>query len=166
MVVGQGAWDIEKIWNTIFRTRNEMHGSHVQSAISAIGIALWDVVGQKLGVPVYKLMGGRVNEKLRIYTSYRWGDIPRTADAYAKRTRELIAEGATAGKFDPFFEPYDFYLNLEASTKTIHEVAELDPRDSRGREGLRHLRGSTREVQCHDGGADCEATGAVRSVLD
>jgi galactonate dehydratase len=125
MVVGQSAWDIEKIWNMIFRTRNEMHGSHVQSAISAIDIALWDIVGQKLGVPVYKLTGGRVNEKLRIYTSYRWGDIPRTADAYAKRTRELIAEGATAGKFDPFFEPYDFYLNLEASTKTIHEVAEL-----------------------------------------
>ena len=125
LVIGQSAWDIEKIWNTIFRTRTEMHGSHVQSAISAIDIALWDIVGQKLGVPVYKLIGGKVNNKLRIYTSYRWGDIPRTAEAYAKRTRELIAEGATAGKFDPFFEPYDFYLNLEASTKTIHEVAEL-----------------------------------------
>ena len=125
LVIGQSAWDIEKIWNTIFRTRTEMHGSHVQSAISAIDIALWDIVGQKLGVPVYKLIGGKVNDKLRIYTSYRWGDIPRTAEAYAKRTRELIAEGATAGKFDPFFEPYDFYLNLEASTKTIHEVAEL-----------------------------------------
>ena len=45
MVVGQSAWDIEKIWNTIFRTRSEMHGSHVQSAISAIDIALWDIIG-------------------------------------------------------------------------------------------------------------------------
>jgi galactonate dehydratase len=125
MVVGQSAWDIEKIWNTIFRSRTEMHGSHVQSAISAIDIALWDIIGQKLGVPVYKLIGGKVNEKIRIYTSYRWGNIPRTAEAYAKRTRELILEGATAGKFDPFFEPYDFYLNLEASTKTIHEVVQL-----------------------------------------
>jgi galactonate dehydratase len=125
LVIGQSAWDIEKIWNTIFRTRNEMHGSHVQSAMSAIDIALWDIVGQKLRVPIYKLIGGKLNEKLRIYTSYRWGDIPRNAESYAKRTRALIEEGATAGKFDPFFEPYDFYLNLEASTKTIHEVAEL-----------------------------------------
>ena len=29
-VVGASAWDIEKIWNTIYRNRNEMHGSHVQ----------------------------------------------------------------------------------------------------------------------------------------
>jgi galactonate dehydratase len=124
-VVGASAWDIEKIWNTIYRSRNEMAGSHVQSAMSAIDIALWDIVGQQLGVPVYKLLGGKVNDKLRIYTSYRWGDIPRTADAYAKRTRELIAEGATAGKFDPFFEPYAYNLNLEATTKTLYEVAEL-----------------------------------------
>ncbi len=125
LVLGQSAWDIEKIWNTLYRTRTEMHGSHVQSAISAIDIALWDIVGQQLGVPVYKLLGGKVNDKIRIYTSYRWGNIPRTAEAYAKRTRELIGEGATAGKFDPFFEPYDFNLNLEATTRTIHEVAEL-----------------------------------------
>jgi galactonate dehydratase len=124
-VLGSSAWDIEKIWNTIYRNRNEMHGSHVQSAMSAIDIALWDIVGQQLGVPVYKLLGGKVNDKLRIYTSYRWGDIPRTADAYAKRTKELIGEGATAGKFDPFFEPYSYNINLEATTKTLYEVAEL-----------------------------------------
>jgi galactonate dehydratase len=124
-VLGSSAWDIEKIWNTIYRSRNEMHGSHVQSAMSAIDIALWDIVGQQLDVPVYKLLGGKVNDSLRIYTSYRWGNIPRTAEAYAKRTRELIAEGATAGKFDPFFEPYSFNLNLEATTKTLYEVAEL-----------------------------------------
>lgn len=124
-VLGSSAWDIEKIWNTIYRSRNEMHGSQVQAAISAIDIALWDIVGQQLGVPVYKLVGGKVNEQLRIYTSYRWGNIPRTADAYAKRTKELIVEGATAGKFDPFFEPYAYNLNLEATTKTLHEVAEL-----------------------------------------
>ena len=47
-VVGASAWDIEKIWNTIYRNRNEMHGSHVQSAMSAIDIALWDIVGQQL----------------------------------------------------------------------------------------------------------------------
>src|SRR5262245_35129355 len=50
-VIGQSAWDIEKIWYDISRSRAAMHGSTVQSAISAIDIALWDIVGQKLGVP-------------------------------------------------------------------------------------------------------------------
>jgi len=134
LVIGQSAWDIEKIWHTIYRGRNAMHGSAVQSAISCIDIALWDIVGQKLNVPVYKLLGGKINEQIKIYTSYRWGNIPRTADAYRQRTKELVAEGALAGKWDPFFdEPYtpgvrpeerlDF--SRQATLKTIREVAEM-----------------------------------------
>ena len=133
LVVGQSAWNIEKIWYTIYRGRNAMHGSAVPSAISAIDIALWDIVGQKLNVPVYKLLGGKVNDLLKIYTSYMWGDIPRTADAYAKRTKELVAGGALAGKWDPFFNDpneinlvgTDYNLPRQATLKTIHEVAEM-----------------------------------------
>jgi galactonate dehydratase len=134
LVIGQSAWNIEKIWQTIYRGRNAMHGSAVQSAISCIDIALWDIVGQKLNVPVYKLLGGKINDQIKIYTSYRWGSIPRTADAYRQRTKELVAEGALAGKWDPFFdEPYtpgvrpDERLDFsrQAALKTIHEVAEM-----------------------------------------
>ena len=134
LVIGQSAWDIEKIWHTIYRGRNAMHGSAVQSAIACIDIALWDVVGQKVNVPVYKLLGGKINKQIKIYTSYRWGNIPRTADAYRQRTKELVAEGAIAGKWDPFFdEPYtpgvgpeerlDF--SRQATLKTIREVTEM-----------------------------------------
>jgi galactonate dehydratase len=133
LVVGQSAWNIEKIWYTIFRGRNAMHGSAVQSAIAAIDIALWDIVGQKLGVPVYKLLGGKINDRLKIYTSYKWGNIPRTADAYARRTKELVGQGALAGKWDPFFNDpneinlvgTDYNLPRQATLKTIHEVAEM-----------------------------------------
>lgn len=134
LVIGQSAWDIEKVWHTVYRGRNAMHGSAVQSALACIDIALWDIVGQKLNVPVYKLLGGKINERIKIYTSYRWGNIPRTADAYRQRTKELVAEGALAGKWDPFFdEPYtpgvrpeerlDF--SRQATLKTIYEVAEM-----------------------------------------
>ncbi len=138
-LIGQSAFDIEKIWATLFRARNPQHGSAVQSAISAIDIALWDIVGQKLNVPVYKLLGGKLNDKLKIYTSYRWGNIPRTADAYRQRTKELVAEGALAGKYDPFFDEPDFegYSNAtaprydsdafsrQAKLHTINNVAEM-----------------------------------------
>jgi galactonate dehydratase len=101
LVVGQSAWDIEKIWYDLSRTRAAMHGSAVQSMISAIDIALWDVVGQKLEVPVYKLIGGKVNEKLRYYRS-GLGSVERTPDGYRARTKQMVAEGSIAVKFDPF----------------------------------------------------------------
>ena len=123
MVIGQSAWNIEKIWYTLYRARGAMHGSAVQSALSSIDIALWDIVSQKLNVPLYKLLGGRINDKLKIYTSYRWGDIPRSAEAYAARTRELVAQGALAGKWDPFFDPPE--VNRGVSLKTLHEVREM-----------------------------------------
>src|SRR5262245_38634285 len=92
LVVGQSAWDIEKIWYDISRTRAAMHGSTVQSAISAIDIALWDIVGQRLGVPLYKLLGGKVNEKLRYYRSGGLGEV-RTAAGYSARAKQMAAEG-------------------------------------------------------------------------
>jgi len=122
-LVGRSAWDIERLWNTISNVRTSSHGASVQSAISAIDIALWDIVSQKLGVPLYKLLGGKVNDRVKIYTSYRWGNIPRTAEAYEKRTRELVAEGALAGKWDPFFDRLE--SNRQVSLKTLNEVIEM-----------------------------------------
>jgi len=101
LIIGQSAWDIEKIWYDISRSRAAMHGSTVQSAISAVDIALWDIVGQKLGVPVYKLIGGKVNEKMRYYRSGGLGEV-RTGDAYKQRAKQMAAEGSIAVKFDPF----------------------------------------------------------------
>jgi galactonate dehydratase len=132
-VVGQSAWDIEKIWYTLYRGRNAMHGSVVQSAISAIDIALWDIVGQKLNVPVYRLLGGKINDKLKKYLSSPFGRLARTPEAYAKRTKELVAQGAVAGKFDPFLTPQDeinlvgtdYNLPRQATLKTINDVRAL-----------------------------------------
>jgi len=102
VVVGQSAWDIERLWNRMYMSGENLLGGTLYTAMSIVDIALYDIVGKKLNVPVYKILGGKVHDRLRIYTSYRWGDIPRTADAYRRRTKELIAEGATAGKYDPF----------------------------------------------------------------
>lgn len=102
-VIGESAWDIEKLWNKMYRYMyyNGM-GGIVLAAISAIDIALYDIVGKKLGVPVYKLLGGQVHEKLRIYAN-GWNEgIPKTPEAYTVRTKELVAKGYTGCKFDPF----------------------------------------------------------------
>jgi galactonate dehydratase len=128
IIVGQSAWDIEKIWYDLSRTRAAMHGSAVQSAISAVDIALWDIVGQKLGVPLYRLIGGKVNEKLRYYRSGGLGEV-RTADAYAARAKQMASEGSIAVKFDPFGRSADettaTSLNRSLSRRELGEVIEL-----------------------------------------
>jgi galactonate dehydratase len=123
LLVGQSAWNIERLWHRLYVESENTLGGTLYTAMSIIDIALYDIVGKKLGVPVYKLLGGRVHDKIRIYTSYRWGNIPRTAEAYAKRTKELIAEGATAGKFDPFV----IYPgpDRQLPTPILHEVKEI-----------------------------------------
>jgi len=123
LLIGSSAWDIEKLWRRMYIAEENTLGGTLYAAISAIDIALWDIVGKKLNVPVYKLLGGKVHERLRIYTSYRWGEIPRTREAYARRTRELVAQGATAGKFDPFgaYPGPDRQL----PTPTLNEVREM-----------------------------------------
>jgi galactonate dehydratase len=103
VVVGESAWNIEAIWNRMYRFLyyNGM-GGVVMAAISGIDTALYDIVGKKLGVPVYKLLGGQVQEKLRIYANGWMEGIPRTPEAMAQKTKELVAKGYTGCKFDPF----------------------------------------------------------------
>lgn len=102
LLKGESAWNIEKVWRRMYITEENTLGGTLYAAMSAVDIALWDIVGKKLNTPVCHLLGGRIHENIRIYTSYRWGNIPRTRDAYLQRTKELMAQGATAGKYDPF----------------------------------------------------------------
>ncbi len=123
LVVGERAWDTEKIWRRMYTVEENSLGGTLYAAISAIDIALWDIIGKYLDVPLHDLLGGRVWNRLRLYASYRWGDIPRTAAAYRARTEELVKQGAVAGKYDPFGaypEP-----SRQLPTATLNQVREM-----------------------------------------
>lgn len=123
LLAGESAWNIEKLWRRMYITEENTLGGTLYAAISAIDIALWDIVGKSLGAPVYKLIGGKIHAALRVYASYRWGDIPRTAEAYSRKTKELISQGFTAGKYDPF-GPYPG-PERQLSTAVLNEVREM-----------------------------------------
>ena len=109
VITGHSAWNIEALWNRMYRAMyyNGM-GGIVMAAISGIDIALYDIVGKKLGIPIYKLIGGQVQEKLRIYANGWMEGVPRTPEGYAAKTKELVAKGYTGCKFDPFnVSPYN-----------------------------------------------------------
>lgn len=77
-------------------------------AISGIEQALWDIVGKALNTPVYNLLGGACRDKIRVYAN-GWGG--RTPQERAARARELVEQGFTAMKFDPFPGPWRTHIS-------------------------------------------------------
>ncbi len=71
ILVGEDPFRIEHIWQLLFRGGFFPAQRILTSAISAIDIALWDIKGKALGVPVYELLGGRVRDKVVCYPHNR-----------------------------------------------------------------------------------------------
>ena len=109
VIMGMDPMDNEAIWDKMHRKTfwGMGGGSIVFAGISAIDIAVWDIKGKALGVPVYKLLGGKTNRKLRTYASqiqFDWGPKSKpilTAEDYKKATRNAMAEGYDCVKLDP-----------------------------------------------------------------
>jgi L-alanine-DL-glutamate epimerase-like enolase superfamily enzyme len=66
-LIGKDPTDIELLWQGMFRYPRWRGGPILNSAISAVEIALWDILGQALGVPIYKLLGGAARKRIRLY---------------------------------------------------------------------------------------------------
>lgn len=88
-VIGLEADDIEHIWQLIWRLGFYRGGPVFMSALSGLDIALWDLKGRKLGVPIYRLLGGKVRNKVQVY-AWIGGDRPSDIESAAKAR---IAQG-------------------------------------------------------------------------
>lgn len=96
-LVGQDPSRIEHHYQYLYRSSHFM-GSVVQGALSAIDIALWDIKGKRLGVPIYELMGGLTRHKVRCYMHVN-GD---TAEELAADAVEQVKAGFSAVRFAAF----------------------------------------------------------------
>ncbi len=94
-LIGQDASRIEHIWQTLFRGGFLPGGRILTAAISAIDIALWDLRGKALGVPVYDLLGGLVRGKAVCYPHTGGG----TPEQLADNARKLVDEGWKFARF-------------------------------------------------------------------
>jgi L-alanine-DL-glutamate epimerase-like enolase superfamily enzyme len=66
-LIGQDPFQIEHLWQVMFRGGFFPAGRATAAALSAVDIALWDIKGKALGVPVYELLGGKVRDKVVCY---------------------------------------------------------------------------------------------------
>ncbi len=94
-LIGKDPFRIEDFNQNFYRSVY-FRGSVIMSAISAIDIALWDIKGKKLGVPVYELLGGRVRDKIRVYASPM--SKATDPDSLTASYRELKKQGFHAAK--------------------------------------------------------------------
>jgi galactonate dehydratase len=100
-VVGSDPFDRETLAFNIQRAEYGRPGEITQSALAAFDVACWDLIGQKLNVPVWKLLGGKYRDRVRAYAN-GWYQTDRDPVAVAERAVEVVARGYTALKLDPF----------------------------------------------------------------
>jgi galactonate dehydratase len=110
-LIGRNPLQIGRIWQEAYRSQYFEGGRVLQAAISAIDIALHDIKGKVLGVPVYELLGGKQRDRVPTFAST--GDKAED-DVAIERARELVARGWQTIRFFPvgqssreIFEPRD-----------------------------------------------------------
>jgi galactonate dehydratase len=129
-LLGKNALDIERHWRALNRGPGIRSTGVEQRALSAVDIALWDLLGQASGMPIYQLLGGASRDRIRVYNTcsgYRhvaraarpgrpshgtWGlggptegpyeDYEATFERPEELAQSLLGEGITAMKIWPF----------------------------------------------------------------
>jgi len=98
-IVGADPFDVERVIGNLIRDQYQ-GGSTILTAISGVEIAFWDLIGKACGQPIYRLLGGRVHDRVPAYANGWYGGAQTAAD-YANKAREVVARGYKGLKFDP-----------------------------------------------------------------
>lgn len=109
IIIGMDPLNSEKIWDTLHRSTfwGQGGGTVIFAGMSAIDIALWDIKGKACNMPVYQLLGGKTNDKLRTYASqvqFDWAKESKNLvypEEYAEVTRKAMEDGYNCVKVDP-----------------------------------------------------------------
>ena len=112
VLIGRDPRQVEQICFDIYRDSYWRLGPVLQSALSAVEIAMWDIKGKKAGIPVYEMLGGKCREQVRMYANV-WFAGAKTPEEFASAAVKAKNMGVTALKWDPFGKAYLFMDNAE-----------------------------------------------------
>ena len=115
-LIGQNPLRIEHHWQYLYRM-GPFRGTVLSGAISAVDIALWDIKGKHLGVPIWELLGGNCRDKIRLHL-LGGGGTPETMYEAAKAA---VEEGFTALKFDPLVGGFQD-MGVDRLVKTARDL--------------------------------------------
>ena len=101
-LIGQDPRNVDKLFRDMMRSMSAsgFYQGAVMSAISGIEMALWDITGQAVGVPIWQLLGGAFRDRIRIYNDCNEGDDAEDPASWAAKAKAVEARGFDAIKFD------------------------------------------------------------------
>jgi galactonate dehydratase len=99
--IGRDPFDTERLVHEMMMGDFGRPGEVAMSALACLEIACWDLKGKALNQPVYRLLGGAVRDRIKLYAN-GWYRVERTPAAFADAARAAVARGYRALKFDPF----------------------------------------------------------------
>ena len=109
-------------WTRLHQDNLGRGGRLYSTVLSGIDIALWDLRGKILGVPVYQLLGGPFRDKLRVYAN-GWYTNPASPEVIAEEAKRVVDMGYTAMKFDPFGKIAYTTISTEEAQLSVDRVA-------------------------------------------
>ncbi len=121
--VGQDPLRIEHHYQVVSRAAHFM-GAALSAALSAIDIALWDIMGKVLGVPVYQLLGGKCRDKVKLFENIA-GD---TAAKVRQSAQARLEQGFTSLRMTPFvsgFEQRTGTANISTAVELVAAAREV-----------------------------------------
>ncbi|MEW1807893.1 mandelate racemase/muconate lactonizing enzyme family protein [Pseudarthrobacter sp. NPDC080039] len=120
-VVGK---DPTRISQTIYELNRDAYwrgGPVSMTALSALEMTMWDVSARALGVPVHRMLGGQVRDRVRAYAN-GWFSGAATPDDFAEAAVQTVAQGFRGLKWDPF-EAADLFLEPRDLRRMLEPVA-------------------------------------------
>ena len=123
LVIGQDPWDYEYLWQRMYRSTLAWGRKGVaMAAISAVDLAIWDILGKSVNKPVFKLLGGRTKERIPCYYSklYR-GDLK----AMQEEAQTFLDQGFTAFKMRFGYGPNHGTRGVAENLKSVQAVREV-----------------------------------------
>ncbi|HXE80205.1 MAG TPA: L-rhamnonate dehydratase [Vicinamibacterales bacterium] len=122
LVIGADPWDLEYLWQHMYRRTMAFGRKGIAMvAISAIDIALWDVLGKAAKQPVYRLLGGRTKKRIPVYASRLYST---PLDELAAEARSYKEQGYTAMKLRFGWGPIDGAAGMQRNVDLVRTVRE------------------------------------------
>jgi L-rhamnonate dehydratase len=121
IVVGESPFNVELLWEKMFRsTLNYGRKGLVLEAISAVDIAIWDILGKATGQPLYNLLGGKTRERIRLYASRLYAQ--KDLDLLASQAAAFVRQGFTALKQRFGYGPRDGVSGMRRNLELVQTV--------------------------------------------
>ncbi len=123
LVVGEDPFDYAYLWEKMYRRTHAWGRKGIgMTAISAIDIGIWDLMGKLTGKPVFKLLGGRTKERIPVYYSKLYAGPIEVMQAEAE---EAMNNGYQAFKSRFGYGPKDGMVGMRENLKRVEAVREV-----------------------------------------